>query len=185
MTLTSFAAVAQGPDALLTWTTAQELNNAGFEVQVSTDGTTFRALGFVAAASPNSSEARAYQYRDATAGKQGTRYYRLRQLDVDGKESLFAPQSLTFGGALATSVQGYPNPFASEINLALQTVAAGQATVSVLDGVGRQVRRWQPTLAAGASNLVLSDLASLPHGLYVVQVRYPDGQTQRLKLVKE
>ncbi|WP_083325795.1 T9SS type A sorting domain-containing protein [Hymenobacter coccineus] len=185
VTLTSFAAVAQGPNALLTWTTAQELNNAGFEVQVSTDGTTFSKLAFVAAASPNSSEVRTYQYRDATANKQGTRYYRLRQLDVDGKESLFAPQSLTFGGALAASVKGYPNPFASEINLALQTVAAGQATVSVLDGVGRQVRSWQPMLAAGASNLVLSDLASLPHGLYVVQVRYQDGQTQRLKVVKQ
>ncbi|MGI4883460.1 MAG: T9SS type A sorting domain-containing protein [Janthinobacterium lividum] len=185
VTLTSFAAVAQGPNALLTWTTAQELNNAGFEVQVSTDGTTFSKLGFVAAASPNSTQARTYQYRDVTANKQGIRYYRLRQLDVDGKESLFSPQSLTFGGVLATSVQGYPNPFASEINLALQTVTAGQATVSVLDGVGRQVRSWQPTLAAGASNMVLSDLGSLPHGLYVVQVRYNDGQTQRLKVVKE
>lgn len=185
VTLTSFAAVAQGPNALLTWTTAQELNNSGFEVQVSTDGTAFSKLAFVAAASPNSTEVRTYQYRDVTANKQGTRYYRLRQLDVDGKESLFSPQSLAFGGALATSVKGYPNPFASEINLALQTVAAGPATVSVLDGVGRQVRRWQPTLAAGASNLVLSDLASLPHGLYVVQVRYQDGQTQRLKVVKE
>ncbi|TPG72469.1 hypothetical protein EAH73_04390, partial [Hymenobacter nivis] len=105
VTLTSFAAVAQGPDALLSWTTAQELNNAGFEVQVSTDGTAFAKLGFVAAASPNSSEARAYQFRDATAGKQGTRFYRLRQLDTDGKESFFAPQSLAFGGALAASAQ--------------------------------------------------------------------------------
>ncbi|WP_211320179.1 T9SS type A sorting domain-containing protein [Hymenobacter nivis] len=185
VTLTSFAAVAQGPNALLTWTTAQELNNSGFEVQVSTDGTTFSKLGFVAAVSPNSSAARTYQYRDVTANKQGTRYYRLRQLDVDGKENLFAPQSLSFGGALATSVNGYPNPFVSEINLSLQTAVAGQATVSVLDGVGRQVRSWQPTLAAGASNLVLSDLASLPYGLYVVQVRYNDGQTQRLKVVKQ
>lgn len=185
VTVTNFAAVAQGPNALLTWTTAQELNNSGFEVQVSTDGTTFSKLGFVAAASPNSTLARTYQYSDVTANKQGTRYYRLRQLDVNGKEGLFGPQSLTFGGALATSVKGYPNPFASEINLALQTVAAGQATVSVLDGVGRQLRSWQPTLAAGTSNLVLSDLTSLPHGLYMVQVRYSDGQTQRLKVVKD
>jgi hypothetical protein len=186
VTLTNFAAVAQGPDALLTWTTAQELNNAGFEVQVSADGTTFSKLAFVAAVSPNSSETRTYRYSDVSTGKQGTRYYRLRQIDVDGKESLFSPKSVTFGAsALAASVKGFPNPFASEINLALQTAAAGPATVSVLDGVGRQVRSWQPTLAAGASNLVLSDLSSLPHGLYVVQVRYNDGQTQRVKVVKE
>lgn len=182
--LTAFTAVAQGPDAVLNWATAQEINSQGFEVQVSADGTTFRKLGFVASTTPNSSEARTYQYRDAEAGKQGTRYYRLRQLDLDGKEGFFGPQAVTFGAALA-GVQGYPNPFGSEINLTLQATAAGQATVSVLDGVGRQVRTWQPALAAGASSLLLSDLQTLPHGLYVVQVRYSDGQTQRLKLVKE
>ncbi len=184
--LTAFTAVAQGPDAILNWATAQEINSQGFEVQVSGDGTTFHKLGFVASTTPNSSEARTYQYRDAEAGKQGTRYYRLRQLDLDGKEGFFGPEAVTFGAsALATSLQGYPNPFGSEINLALQSTAAGQATVSVLDGVGRQVRTWQPALAAGASSLLLSDLQTLPHGLYVVQVRYSDGQTQRLKLVKE
>ncbi|TPG57853.1 T9SS type A sorting domain-containing protein, partial [Hymenobacter nivis] len=97
----------------------------------------------------------------------------------------FAPQSLAFGGALAASAQAYPNPFAADVTLALQTLAAGPATVRVLDGVGRQVRQWQPTLAAGASTLPLADMASLPRGLYVVQVRYADGQTQRLKLVKQ
>ena len=38
---------------------------------------------------------------------------------------------------------------------------------------------------AGASSVRLDDLQNLPHGLYVVQVRYSDGQTQRLKLIKE
>lgn len=182
--LTAFTAVAQGPDAVLNWATAQETNSQGFEVQVSADGTTFSKLGFVASATPNSSAARAYQYRDATAGKQGTRYYRLRQLDLDGKEGFFGPQAVAFGAAVA-AVHAYPNPFGSEINLTLQAATAGQAAVSVLDGVGRQVRAWQPTLAAGASTLLLADLQTLPHGLYVVQVRYADGQTQRLKLVKD
>ncbi|MFD1469671.1 T9SS type A sorting domain-containing protein [Hymenobacter caeli] len=185
MTLTSFTAVAQGADAVLTWATAQELNSKGFEAQVSGDGTTFRTLGFVASVTPNSSEARTYQYRDAEAGKQGTRYYRLRQLDVDGKESFFGPRAVAFGASALAAVQGFPNPFGSEINLALQTAAAGPAAVSVFDGVGRLVRTWQPTLAAGASSLRLGDLQDLPHGLYVVQVRYSDGQAQRLKLVKE
>ena len=186
VTLTRFTAVAQGADAVLTWATAQEVNSQGFEVQVSTDGMAFSKLGFVASAAPNSSEAHTYQYRDATPGKQGTRYYRLRQLDLDGKESFFGPQAVAFGAsALAASVQGYPNPFGADFTLALQTAAAGPATVSVFDGVGRQVRLVQPTLAAGSSSLVLGDLASLPHGLYVVQVRYADGQTQRLKVVKE
>ena len=184
--LTSFLAVAQGPDAMLTWATAQETNNKGFEVQVSGDGAAFRTLGFVAAETPNSAAARSYRFRDTEGGKQGTRYYRLRQLDLDGGESFFGPQAVAFGArALTASALGYPNPFGAELTLALQTLAAGPAAVSLFDMAGRQVRTYQPTLAAGASSVRLDDLQNLPHGLYVVQVRYSDGQTQRLKLVKE
>jgi hypothetical protein len=187
VTITSFIAVAQGNDAVLNWATASETNNQGFEVQVSTDGTTFSKLSFLAVNTPNSSTPHSYQYRDVTSGKQGVRYYRLRQLDLDGTESFVGPRAVTFGEGIAqaTSLQGYPSPFSSEINLALQTSAAGLATVTVTDGVGRQVRTWQPTLAAGASTLRLAELQSMPAGLYVVQVRYNDGQTQRLKMVKE
>ncbi|RZL07747.1 MAG: T9SS type A sorting domain-containing protein [Hymenobacter sp.] len=187
VTITSFTAVAQGTNAVLNWATASETNNQGFEVQVSTDGTTFSKLGFLASNNPNSTTPHSYQYRDVTAGKQGVRYYRLRQLDLDGTASFVGPRAVTFGDAVAqaTSLQGYPSPFSSEINLALQTTAAGLATVTVTDGVGRQVRAWQPTLAAGASSLRLADLQNMPAGLYIVQVRYSDGQTQRLKMVKE
>ncbi|MGI4735662.1 MAG: T9SS type A sorting domain-containing protein [Janthinobacterium lividum] len=187
VTIISFTAVAQGADAVLNWTTASETNNQGFEVQVSTDGTNFSKLSFLAVNTPNSSTPHSYQYRDVTVGKQGTRYYRLRQLDLDGTESFVAPQAVTFNGVVAqgTSLQGYPSPFSSEINLAMQATAAGLAMVTVTDGVGRQVRTWQPTLAAGASSLRLAELQNMPAGLYIVQVRYNDGQTQRLKMVKE
>ncbi|MCC3156475.1 hypothetical protein LJ737_04455 [Hymenobacter sp. 15J16-1T3B] len=46
--LTSFTAGRQGDDALLHWTTAQELNNDHFEVEASADGQTFRPVGRVA-----------------------------------------------------------------------------------------------------------------------------------------
>lgn len=186
VTITSFTAVAQNTDAVLNWATASETNNQGFEVQVSVDGTNFSKLSFLAASTPNSATPHSYQYRDVTPGKQGVRYYRLRQLDLDGTESFVGPRAVTFGGEGAqATLQGYPSPFSSEINLSLQATAVGLATVTVTDGVGRQVRTWQPTLAAGTSSLRLADLQNMPAGLYVVQVRYSDGQTQRLKMVKE
>ncbi|MCC3151537.1 T9SS type A sorting domain-containing protein [Hymenobacter sp. BT770] len=186
VTLTSFDAVTSGADALLTWSTAQEINSKGFEIQVSADGVSFQKLGFVASETPNSSAARTYQYRDVAASDHGgTRYYRLRQLDIDGKQSFYGPRVVNFGAVALALVQGYPNPFTSEINLTLQSIAAGPATVRMLDGLGRVVRTWQPKLAVGTGSLQLPGLTALPHGMYVVQVRYPDGQTQRLKLVKD
>ena len=93
---------------------------------------------------------------------------------------------VTFGGNSAVaSVQGHPNPFTSEVNLTLETAAPGRATVRLLDGLGREVRAWQPTLALGSSSLQLPGLDGLPRGIYVVQVQYTGGKTERLKLVKE
>jgi hypothetical protein len=183
--LTTFDAVAQGSDALLTWNTAQEFNSQGYEVQVSLDGKSYQKVGFVASETPNSAVARSYQYRDVTPGKQGLRYYRLRQIDLDGKESYYGPNIVRFGDAVAGTVLSYPNPFNAEINLTLQASTAGAASIQLIDGVGRQVRTWQPALEAGASNLRLDGLDGLPHGIYVVQVRYSNGQTQRLKMVKQ
>ena len=185
VSLINFTAVASGADALLAWGTAQEINNKGFEVQASDDGVTFQKLSFVASETPNSSAARTYQYRDVAASEHGTRYYRLRQLDLDGNQSFYGPRVVSFGAEAVAMVQAYPNPFTSEITLTLQTIAAGPATVSMLDGVGRLVRTWQPTLALGRASLQLPGLAVLPHGMYVVQVRYPEGRIQRLKLVKD
>ncbi len=185
--VTSFTAVAQGPNALISWATAQEVNNRGFEVQASADGTTFSTLGFVAAHSPNSSEAQNYGFREVGAGRTpGTRYYRLRQLDLDGAESFFGPLGLAFGATdAAPTARAYPNPFGAALNLALQSPVAGTATVEVRDGLGRSVRTYRPVLAAGASEVPLDGLQGLPAGLYLVQIVYPGGQTQRLKLLKE
>lgn len=48
VTLVPFTATAQAAAALLTWITASETNNAGFEVQSSRDGVSFQTLAFVA-----------------------------------------------------------------------------------------------------------------------------------------
>jgi hypothetical protein len=185
VTLTSFTAAAQGANALLKWATAQESNSRGFEVQASSDGKSFEKIGFVASATPNSSAARTYQYRDEGAKKYGTRYYRLRQLDLDNQETFYGPKTVSFGDATGATAQGYPNPFTSEINLNLESIAAGRATVTMFDGLGRQVRTWSPVLASGSASVQLPGLDVRPRGIYVVQVRHTDGKTQRLKLVKE
>lgn len=185
VSLTHFTAVAQGPDALLTWATAQEKDSRGFEVQTSADGQAFRKLAFVASETPNSSARRLYQYRDLEEGKQGVRYYRLRQLDLNGQEVFYGPKAVAFSTFAAASAQAYPNPFTAEITLKLQSPTAGPATVQVLDAVGRQVRTWQPMLAPGPASLRLAELQSLRQGLYLVQVRYHNGQTRHLQLVKE
>ena len=46
--LLNFKGQIKDDNALLTWSTANEINNKGFEVEVSRDNKTFSSIGFVA-----------------------------------------------------------------------------------------------------------------------------------------
>jgi hypothetical protein len=182
VTLTRFEAQRQGSDALLTWATAQELNNAGFEVQVSTNGQTFRTLASVPAATANSQQARTYQYTDREAGKSGLRYYRLRQLDINGKATLYGPRTVSFGAAARTV---YPNPFTSTLRVPVQSAVAGNVTTRLFDGLGREVYRATTRVETAATEIALDALDRLPGGAYYLQLSLPDGSQQREKLLKQ
>ncbi|RZK35914.1 MAG: hypothetical protein EOO61_11180, partial [Hymenobacter sp.] len=134
--LVAFNAVRNAANTLLTWTTASEKNNKGFNVQIASDGVNFRTLGFVASQSPNSAQALNYKYTDTEAGKTGTRYYRLEQVDEDGKVSYSPVRAVNFNGAAATSVAviAYPNPFSDTIGLTLEgaTTTEGTAYIKLL-----------------------------------------------------
>jgi len=182
--LTSFSAGRQGNDAVLTWTTAQEENNANFDVQVSTDGESFRTLTSIAPQSPNSTTGRTYKYNDKEVGKSGMRYYRLRQLDLNGKETFYGPQAVDFGDA-AVAFSAAPNPFISEVTFTAQTSVAGGAVLRLTDMNGRTVREQTLKVAKGVSNLAVANLDGLAGGMYFVQLTLPDGQVQRTKVLKQ
>jgi hypothetical protein len=69
----------------LSWTTIAENNNTGFYIQRSGNGVQFSDIGFVASKG-NSTQNQDYAYEDATAGPYAW-YYRLRQVDANGRSS--------------------------------------------------------------------------------------------------
>ena len=85
VTLLDFTAQAEGPAAVrLRWATASELNNAGFTVERSADGTAFTTIGTVAGAGTSATR-HDYTLLDTNPPiHQPTLYYRLRQTDQDG-----------------------------------------------------------------------------------------------------
>ena len=181
--LTRFEAVREGADAALSWATASEKNNRGFEVQVSPDGRSYRALAFVAGAG-SSSAPRAYAFRDREAGKTGPRYYRLRQLDFDGTASFSPVRALAFGEAPGNSLSAAPNPFDGELTLHVQArTAQSGAVLTLFDAAGRPVARRVLDVPAGRSQLPVAGLEGLAAGLYVGQLTL-DGQALHLKVVK-
>jgi hypothetical protein len=188
VSLTAFAAVRTGANALVSWTTATELNNKGFNVQVSADGVAFRTLGFVASKLVNSSQVLNYTYNDTEAGKNGTRYYRLEQVDVDGKVNYSPVRAVSFDGNASTSVAlvAYPNPFSNTVGLTLEGVSVSNGTlasVKVVDMTGRTVRDQQ--LALNGASLSLGDLSDLRSGLYLAKVTLPDGSVKTVRIQRQ
>lgn len=178
--LTSFRAEAEGEGrARLYWTTAQEKNNRGFEVERALNGGEWRTVGFVAGHG-NSTQAQQYSYLDAS-GLNGTVYYRLKQLDFDGqfKHSAVVAVQLT-GGNQTFAV--YPNPARTELNVQLPQ-ATTQATVQILDATGRTV--WTSTLPANSAKLHLELAGRVKPGLYVVRVSGPGLKARAQQLVVE
>ncbi len=186
VTVSAFEAKRVGSDALVTWTTAQEQNNKGFNVQVSTDAKTYRTIGFVASETPSSSSAKNYSFTDTEKNKVGVRYYRLQQLDVDGKTAFFAPRAITFDGrATAAGLVAYPNPYTSELRVSLNSTVSGNATARITDMTGRVISQQVLPLTLGTNDQPIAGMSGLKTGLYMLNVKLPSGETQNLKVVKQ
>jgi len=186
--LVAFDAKRQGNNTLLTWATADETNNAGFEVQVSTDAKTFRKLSFVNSYSNNSAAYQTYSYTDIEAGKSGVRYYRLRQVDLDGKQSFSPVKAVSFAtaaaGAIAINI--YPNPSATadQTTLVVQSPVAGQGKLQVMDLTGRTIVTRDIITVAGVTELAVPMGSELSAGIYLVKVTMPSGEVKTTRMQK-
>ena len=180
--LTRFGGAWVGNAAELSWATASEKNSSYFVVERSTNGASgYQAVGRVAAA--GSSSSRSYQLRDAEAGALATRllYYRLRQVDADGREAFSAVVAVAVGKPTGTAqLEVYPNPAATaqEARLNFRDLPTGGGQLTTYAETGQLVS--QVLLAETAGRVALPALRA---GLYYVVLRDAAGRkvaTERL-----
>jgi uncharacterized protein (DUF2147 family) len=87
VTLTSFEVEMNSPNSVqCVWKTAQEINNDHFDVERSPDGVNFTTIAAVRGAG-NSATFHSYAFQD-NRPLHGHSYYRLAQIDFDGKSTL-------------------------------------------------------------------------------------------------
>ncbi|MBK6915103.1 MAG: hypothetical protein IPH11_16085 [Ignavibacteriales bacterium] len=94
----------------MNWTTATEVNNQGFEIEQSNDGVEFTKIGYVPGFG-TSTEVHSYSYsiEKSFTGKQ---YFRLRQIDFDGKFEYSDVVEVDAGvPSIFELAQNFPNPF--------------------------------------------------------------------------
>jgi len=181
VSLTSFDAALVNGQSTLTWQTASESKNKGFEILRSNDDGNFSPIGFVnsKAENGNSSEVMNYSFVDRTA-KTGENYYRLRQVDLDGGEKLFdkvVSVKLSFDG---NSVVAFPNPTTKYVTVNTGTSDYSAVKYELFDVSGRRVL----SESAKAAQQELS-LSGLPASIYYLRISKNNELQKTVKLIKQ
>lgn len=185
--LLSFKGEHQNKSNVLIWATASEQNNNGFELQYSSDGVHFDKLSFISskAINGNSSSTLTYQFNDARA-LSGNAYYRLKQIDVDGKFSYSNIVVLKGARSTALSLSNlHPNPARNVLNITIDAPANNTVFIEISDMTGKVLRHQQTTILSGENSLPV-DVAGLASGSYFIKAISSTGdQTSVRKFVKE
>lgn len=168
----------------LEWTTTMELNNSHFMLQYSADGNNFTDLAKLDSKAPNGNSNDVLNYAfDHTTPALGHNYYRLQQVDIDGKKSYHANVVDLIWGSNGSSVSVYPNPSQGVVNIDLYTIKAQTTNIKVLDMSGRIVKQIEARSEAGMNKLSV-DLGDVAQGVYTLQV-FENGQMTFVERVRK
>lgn len=119
VTLTNFVGKYEKSKVTLSWETVLEINNKGFEIQKSFNGTDFIPIGFVPA-SINQDLRKIYSFSDYDS--RTSAYYRLKQLDHNGSFDFSKIVFVNIFKASLKNDQISPNPFRDQFELGLVKV---------------------------------------------------------------
>jgi hypothetical protein len=164
VTLTQWSARATGTQTQLTFSTASEHNNDYFAIERSNNALDFVEIGRVKGAG-NSSSLLKYQYTDDQP-LSGTNYYRLRQMDFDGKFSLSQVISVYFESGRRIVLA--PSPAIDRLQIQLDEAPDTDASWWLYDYAGRLIQSG--TWAAETKQFDL-DLLQMPSGTYVFRLQ--------------
>jgi hypothetical protein len=166
--LTSFTAIADYGVVELSWITATETNNQGFEVQRSTGGE-FEAIAFVEGHG-TTTEVQAYSYADRSVSV-GSYSYRLKQVDFDGTTTYSNIVEVDVSAPAEFALdQNYPNPFNPSTKIAFRLAVDSKVSLKVFDVLGQEVSNLVNTNLAAGSHKVDFDASNLNSGVYLYRI---------------
>lgn len=165
--------------ALLSWSTANEINNNHFEVERSINGFSFIKITTVTAGK-NTNVVQQYSFTDNNLNT-GTYYYRIKQVDNDGKFTYSKTVSVSIdANGISVSVQ--PNP-ASEKTTIIFNKACASAEINITNTAGSKV--YNKLLKGVQLNYQLPiDVSSFAKGIYFINIK-TDNESTTQKLVVE
>jgi hypothetical protein len=180
-------------DVTLSWITATETNNHGFEIlcriQNNIDG--WNKIGFVAGYG-TTTETQHYSFTDNDV-KPGKYQYRLKQIDFDGSFEYSNVIDVEIGSPDKFYLsQNYPNPFnpTTKIKFTVSDLPAGRqglrfTTLKIYDVLGKEITTLVNEEKPAGSYEVDFYGTGLPSGIYFYQLKTDSYiKTKKMMLMK-
>ena len=147
----------------LMWQTQSETNNLGFEVQRSTDHIDWETIDFVTG-NGTTALVSEYQHTDYQAYP-GNNYYRLKQIDYDGKFNFSDIEHVLFSSTDQQKLNVYPNPSKGPITISLLNPDQQTTIIKLFNSTG--VLIWEQRFSKGEMTAHWSKEFNLPqHEVY-------------------
>ncbi len=133
----------------LYWTTDTEKNNYGFNLKRRSGKKLWKKIAFIPG-SGTRTRSKTYSYMD-NIEKSGTYYYKLEQIDHDGRINVLPEISVKTASPQKPDVlQNHPNPFNSSTRIKIHLSQRTNILLTITNLAGRRVKTFhQGTLAPG------------------------------------
>jgi hypothetical protein len=176
--LASFSALAVGSNSvLISWKTISEIDNYGFRVEKSNNGTEYSEIpNSFTAGNGTTNRAFEYSFTDNSA-LPGSWFYRLVQIDLDGSVHYGSAVKVDVLAGIADSApatfelqQNWPNPFNPKTVVSCQWPVASKVRLVVYDMLGREVETLLDGQMEPGRREVTFDATGLASGVYVYRL---------------
>ncbi len=180
----SFEGVHQQQSNQLNWSTASEKNNKAFVIERSLDDEKFEAIGIVNGVG-NSNVISRYQYSDNQLPNATALYYRLKQIDFDGKYSYSKVIKIEVAqDAVESDFEVSPNPFINNIRISYQLNGPEVVYYELMNSKGQIIKKGYENANQNQGKFVITLDEYIGNGLYFLQIKH-NNRNYIHKIIKQ
>ena len=189
--LLAFNAFAQNDEVQLSWSTATETNNSGFEIQRNISAPLFSAeqKGWVNLAFVDGFGSSALQHHYTFTDKNltpGNYQYRLKQIDYDGSyhySNIASAQVIGLNQFLL--YQNYPNPFNPTTMIDYYIPVSGNVQLKIYNILSQEVAAIVNGYQVAGKHSIVFDAGKLTSGIYFYKLQAGNNvQIKKMILLK-